>query len=64
MVFVLVFLLPFFRLAVCEKADRVAKCTQQVCTSLVEETLNAEISLLVESVLDDELHRIHKYINR
>lgn len=54
----------FLRLAVYEKADRVAKCTQQVCTSLVEETLNAEISLLVESVLEAELQRIHKYINR
>lgn len=54
----------FFRQAVNEKADRVAKCTEQVCTSVVEETLNADIALLVEDVLEAELQRIHKYINR
>ncbi|KAF1382270.1 hypothetical protein PFLUV_G00141980 [Perca fluviatilis] len=47
-----------------EKANRVAKCTEQVCTSLVEETLNAEIALLVEEILEAELQRIHKYIKR
>lgn len=50
--------------AVNEKADRVAKCTEQVCTSLVEETLNTDISLLVEDILEAELQRIHKYIKR
>lgn len=47
-----------------EKANRVVKCTEQVCASLVEETLNADIALLVEDVLEAELQRIHKYINR
>ncbi|XP_068561209.1 germinal-center associated nuclear protein [Cebidichthys violaceus] len=50
--------------AVKEKANRVAKCTEQVCTSLVEETLNADIALLVEDLLEAELQRIHKYIKR
>uniref|UniRef100_A0A8C4IA11 Germinal-center associated nuclear protein n=1 Tax=Dicentrarchus labrax TaxID=13489 RepID=A0A8C4IA11_DICLA len=50
--------------AVNEKADRVAKCTEQVCMSLVEETLNADIALLVEDILEAELQRIHKYIKR
>lgn len=53
-----------FRQAVNEKADRVAKCTEQVCNTLVEETLSADIALLVEDVLDIELQRIHKYIKR
>nr|XP_040057764.1 germinal-center associated nuclear protein [Gasterosteus aculeatus aculeatus] len=47
-----------------EKVGRVAKCTEQVCTSLVEETLNADIALLVEDVLEAELQRIQKYIKR
>lgn len=59
-----VFFYSSLRLAVNEKADCVAKCTEQVCTSLVEETLNADIALLVEDILEDELQRIHKYINR
>ncbi|KAM9347509.1 germinal-center associated nuclear protein [Symphorus nematophorus] len=50
--------------AVSEKAERVAKCTEQVCTSLVEETLNTDIALLVEDILEAELQRIHKYIKR
>lgn len=50
--------------AVNEKADRVAKCTEQVCASLVEETLSADIALLVEDILETELQRIHKYIKR
>ncbi|CAJ1078722.1 germinal-center associated nuclear protein isoform X1 [Xyrichtys novacula] len=50
--------------AVNEKADRVAKCTEEVCSSLVEETLSADISLLVEDILEVELQRIHKYIKR
>lgn len=47
-----------------EKADCVAKCTEQVCASLVEDTLRADIILLVEDVIEAELQRIHKYINR
>uniref|UniRef100_A0A3Q3DZS7 Germinal-center associated nuclear protein n=1 Tax=Labrus bergylta TaxID=56723 RepID=A0A3Q3DZS7_9LABR len=50
--------------AVDEKADRVAKCTEQVCNSLVEETLSADVALLVEDVLENELQRIQKYIKR
>uniref|UniRef100_UPI0037E89A44 germinal-center associated nuclear protein n=1 Tax=Semicossyphus pulcher TaxID=241346 RepID=UPI0037E89A44 len=50
--------------AVNEKADRVAKCTDQVCNSLVEETLSADIALLIEDILEAELQRIHKYIKR
>ncbi|XP_034417060.1 germinal-center associated nuclear protein [Cyclopterus lumpus] len=47
-----------------EKATCVAKCTEQVCTGLVEETLNEDIALLVEDLLEDELQRILKYIKR
>uniref|UniRef100_A0A3P8NGH1 Germinal-center associated nuclear protein n=1 Tax=Astatotilapia calliptera TaxID=8154 RepID=A0A3P8NGH1_ASTCA len=54
----------FFREALNEKAERVAKCTEQVCVSLVEETLNADIAVLVENLLEAELQRIHKYIKR
>ncbi|XP_034549400.1 germinal-center associated nuclear protein isoform X2 [Notolabrus celidotus] len=50
--------------AVDEKADRVAKCTEQVCDGLLEETLSSDIALLVEEILDLELQRIHKYIKR
>ncbi|XP_068602688.1 germinal-center associated nuclear protein [Brachionichthys hirsutus] len=47
-----------------EKAERVAKCTEQVCRSLLEETLNGAVARLVEDVLETELQRIHKYISR
>ncbi|XP_041857307.1 germinal-center associated nuclear protein [Melanotaenia boesemani] len=47
-----------------EKAERVAKCTEQVCSSLIDETLNIDIALLVEDILEAELQRIHKYIKR
>ncbi|KAM9365403.1 germinal-center associated nuclear protein isoform 2-T2 [Pholidichthys leucotaenia] len=50
--------------AVNEKAERVAKCTEQVCLSLIEEALDADIALLVEDFLEAELQRIHKYIKR
>lgn len=50
--------------AVNEKADRVAKCTEQVCLSLVQETVNADVALLVAEILEAELQRIHKYIKR
>lgn len=56
--------LYIFRQAVDEKADCVAKCTEQVCMSLVEETLTADITLLVEDLVEAELQRIHKFINR
>ncbi|XP_029386874.1 germinal-center associated nuclear protein isoform X2 [Echeneis naucrates] len=47
-----------------EKAECVAKCTEQVCTSIMEDTLNADIALMVEEILDVELQRIYKYIKR
>lgn len=47
-----------------ERARRVAKCSQEVCTSLIEETLNADVALLVEEILAAELQRAHKYIKR
>ncbi|XP_041663549.1 germinal-center associated nuclear protein isoform X2 [Cheilinus undulatus] len=50
--------------AVNEKAELVAKCTEQVCNSLVEETLDVDIAALVEDILEAELQRIHKYIKR
>lgn len=62
--FKMCFFINIFRLAVNEKAERVAKCTEEVCTGLVEETLNADIAVLVEEILDAELQRIHKYIKR
>ncbi|KAM3607427.1 uncharacterized protein V6R79_007728 [Siganus canaliculatus] len=52
------------QLAVNEKADRVAKCTEEVCSSLVQETVNADVALLVAEILEAELQRIHKYIKR
>ncbi|KAF6738684.1 Germinal-center associated nuclear protein [Oryzias melastigma] len=50
--------------AVNEKAERLAKCTEQICNSLVEETLNTDIAMLVEDLLEAELQRIYKYIKR
>ncbi|XP_061520847.1 germinal-center associated nuclear protein [Phycodurus eques] len=50
--------------AVDEKARCVAKCSQDVCTGLIEETLEADIALLVGEVLAAELQRAHKYIKR
>ncbi|KAF7658146.1 hypothetical protein LDENG_00016710 [Lucifuga dentata] len=47
-----------------EKAKCVARCTEQVCMSLIEETLEAKITLLAEEILVVELQRIHKYIKR
>ncbi|XP_046903487.1 germinal-center associated nuclear protein isoform X2 [Hypomesus transpacificus] len=52
------------QLALEEKATCVARCTDEVCTNLVDETLKEEIVLLVEDVLQVELQRIHKYIRR
>ncbi|XP_072254034.1 germinal-center associated nuclear protein isoform X2 [Leuresthes tenuis] len=50
--------------AVNEKAKRVARCTEEVCTSLIEETLSTDIALLVEDILEAQLQCIHKYIKR
>ncbi|KAM9850955.1 germinal-center associated nuclear protein [Aulostomus maculatus] len=50
--------------AVDEKAQRVATCTEQVCSELVEETLDADIALMVGEILEVQLQRIHKYIKR
>uniref|UniRef100_A0A3Q3M3Y8 Germinal-center associated nuclear protein n=1 Tax=Mastacembelus armatus TaxID=205130 RepID=A0A3Q3M3Y8_9TELE len=47
--------------AVNEKTECVAKCTEQVCATLVEETLNADVALLVDEILNAELQRIHKW---
>lgn len=41
-----------------------ARCTELICTTLVEETLNADITALVESILEAKLQCIQKYINR
>ncbi|XP_034042737.1 germinal-center associated nuclear protein isoform X2 [Thalassophryne amazonica] len=37
---------------------------QQFCISLIEETLDTDITLLVEEILEVQLRRIHKYIKR
>uniref|UniRef100_A0A8C6NZW1 Germinal-center associated nuclear protein n=2 Tax=Nothobranchius furzeri TaxID=105023 RepID=A0A8C6NZW1_NOTFU len=50
--------------AVNEEAERLAQCSEQVCCSLMEETLATAISLLAEDFLEAELERIHKYIKR
>ncbi|XP_019744468.1 germinal-center associated nuclear protein [Hippocampus comes] len=50
--------------AVDERARCVAKCSQEVCTSLIEETLKADVALLVEEILAAELQRARKYIKR
>ncbi|XP_028291676.1 germinal-center associated nuclear protein [Gouania willdenowi] len=47
-----------------EKAEHLAKCTEWVCSSLIEETLNADIAVLVEDILENELQLIQKYIKR
>lgn len=52
------------KLALEEKAARVAKCTEEVCNSLVEETLDMEIACLVREVLGAQLWQIHKFIKR
>ncbi|KAM9776294.1 germinal-center associated nuclear protein [Syngnathus typhle] len=53
-----------FRQAVDEKARCVAQCSQEVCTSFIEDTLKADIALLVEEILTAELQRARKYIKR
>lgn len=41
-----------------------AKCTEQICTTIVEETLNVDITALVEDILEAKLQCIRKYIDR
>ncbi|KAJ8012892.1 hypothetical protein DPEC_G00047600 [Dallia pectoralis] len=47
-----------------EKTACVARCSEEVCNCLVEETLDNEIFVLVENILKAELQRIQKYIKR
>ncbi|XP_057684683.1 germinal-center associated nuclear protein [Corythoichthys intestinalis] len=47
-----------------ERARYIAKCSQEVCTDIIEETLKADIAVLVEEILAAELQRAHKYIKR
>lgn len=47
-----------------EKAVRVAQCTEELCNSLVEETLHMEIAYLVREVLNAQLRQINKFIRR
>lgn len=54
----------FPRKAVDEKAQCVAKCTEQICTTIVEDTLRADIIALVEDILEAKLQCIRKYIDR
>uniref|UniRef100_A0A4W5NWW4 Germinal-centre associated nuclear protein CID domain-containing protein n=1 Tax=Hucho hucho TaxID=62062 RepID=A0A4W5NWW4_9TELE len=52
------------QLATEEEAACVARCSEEVCSRLVEETLDKEIFLMVEDILEAELQRIQKYIKR
>ncbi|TSK92908.1 Germinal-center associated nuclear protein [Bagarius yarrelli] len=52
------------KLALEEKAACVARCTEVVCESLVEETLLKEIECLVTEVVVSQLQQIHKFIKR
>ena len=52
------------RLALEEKAACVARSSQAVCDSLVEETLVLELKQLAQEILDDELQRIRKFIKK
>ncbi|XP_055086544.1 germinal-center associated nuclear protein [Periophthalmus magnuspinnatus] len=47
-----------------EKAALVSRCTEEVCSVLLEETLDSDIALLVQQILDVELQQIQKYIKR
>ncbi|XP_053352443.1 germinal-center associated nuclear protein [Clarias gariepinus] len=48
------------KLALEEKAAYVARCTEDVCSSLVKETLDMEIDCLVREVLGAQLRQIQK----
>ncbi|XP_043987465.1 germinal-center associated nuclear protein isoform X2 [Gambusia affinis] len=50
--------------AVDEEAERLARCSHEVCSSLIEETLAADVAQLAEDVLEAQLERIHKFIKR
>lgn len=50
--------------AVDEKTALVARCTEEVCAVLIEDTLDSDVAVLVKELLDVELQRIHKYIKR
>lgn len=52
------------RYALEEKAAYVARCSEDVCSSLIEETLDVEIAELTKEVFDAELQQIHKFIKR
>ncbi|XP_017164946.1 germinal-center associated nuclear protein [Poecilia reticulata] len=47
-----------------EEAERLARCSHQICGSLIEETLAADVAQLAEDVLEAELERIQKFIKR
>lgn len=47
-----------------EQAERLARCSDQICSSLIEETLAADVAQLAEDVLEAQLERIHKFIKR
>ncbi|XP_038127205.1 germinal-center associated nuclear protein isoform X2 [Cyprinodon tularosa] len=47
-----------------EKAVRFAKCTEQIWSSLIEETLNSDMAQLAEEVLEAEKELIRKFIKR
>ncbi|KAE8299602.1 Germinal-center associated nuclear protein [Larimichthys crocea] len=50
--------------AVNEKADRVAKCTEQSVQVWFEETLNADITRWLNTILEAELHASNVHIKR
>ncbi|KAI4878707.1 hypothetical protein NFI96_013487 [Prochilodus magdalenae] len=47
-----------------EKAACLARCAEEVCNDLVEETLDMEMAQLGNEVLATEIRRIHKFIKR
>lgn len=47
-----------------EKAALLARCTDEVCRSLIEETLQVELGQLAKQVLDTEIQLIQKFIKR
>ncbi|KAL4635621.1 germinal-center associated nuclear protein [Arapaima gigas] len=47
-----------------EKAACVARSSEEVCCSLLEETLQGELNAMAREILDMELQRIHKFLRR
>lgn len=47
-----------------ERAECVARSSQDVCEVLLEETLCAELTLLAQGVLEAELLSIRRFIRR